>query len=103
MANCLSRHDQKVYSIFQKLCPSGHQGFLFKRFQGENEYLLGLPTMTTSSLENPITKTWKHFFIFFDCHNGFPLDLGDYKNKNGVATDLFCTGVIGHPGQMFLN
>ena len=25
------------------------------------------------------------------------------KNKNGVATDLFCTGVIGHPGSMFLN
>ena len=37
------------------------------------------------------------------CHNGFPLDLGDHKNKNGVATDLFCTGVIGHPIGMFLN
>ena len=24
-------------------------------------------------------------------------DLEDHKNKNGVATDLFCTGVIGHP------
>ena len=22
---------------------------------------------------------------------------------NGVATDLFCTGVIGHPGHVFLN
>ena len=22
---------------------------------------------------------------------------------NGVATDLFCTGVIGHPGYNFLN
>ena len=22
---------------------------------------------------------------------------------NGVATDLFCTGVIGHSGHMFLN
>ena len=30
-------------------------------------------------------------------------DLDDHKNKNGVATDLFCTGVIGHPGHMFLN
>ena len=31
-------------------------------------------------------------------------DLEDYqKLKNGVATDLFCTGVIGHPGHMFLN
>ena len=30
-------------------------------------------------------------------------DLDDHKHKNGVATDLFCTGVIGHPGSMFLN
>ena len=30
-------------------------------------------------------------------------DLDDHKNKNGVATDLFCTGVIGHPIGMFLN
>ena len=30
-------------------------------------------------------------------------DLDDHKNKNGVATDLFCTGEIGHPGHMFLN
>ena len=22
---------------------------------------------------------------------------------NGVATDLFCKGVIGHPGHVFLN
>ena len=27
----------------------------------------------------------------------------DYQKSNGVATDLFCTGVIGHPGHMFLN
>ena len=25
------------------------------------------------------------------------------KHKNGVATNLFCTGVIGHSGHMFLN
>ena len=31
-------------------------------------------------------------------------DLGmTTKIKNGVATDLFCTGVIGHSGHMFLN
>ena len=29
-------------------------------------------------------------------------DLEDHKNKNGVTTDLFCTGVIGHPGHTFL-
>ena len=30
-------------------------------------------------------------------------DLDDPKHKNGVATDLFCTGVIGHSGYIFLN
>ena len=30
-------------------------------------------------------------------------DLDDHKHKYGVATDLFCTGVIGHPRHMFLN
>ena len=29
------------------------------------------------------------------CHNGFSLDLED-KTKHGVATNLFCLGVIGH-------
>ena len=37
------------------------------------------------------------------CHNGFSFELEDHKNKNGVAIDLFCTGVIGHPGHVFLN
>ena len=27
-------------------------------------------------------------------------DLEDHRNKNGVATDLFYTGVIGHPGHV---
>ena len=36
------------------------------------------------------------------CHNGFPPRLGR-PQKYGVAIDLFCTGVIGHPGHMFLN
>ena len=36
-------------------------------------------------------------------HNSFPLDLEDLKIKNEVATNLFCTGVIGHSGYMFLN
>ena len=39
---------------------------------------------------------------FYGCHNDFSLDLDDHKN-NGVATDLFCTGVIDHPEYMFLN
>ena len=66
MVNCLRRHDQNVYLIFfQKLCLSGHQGFLFKWFQGENECLLGLLTVTTNSFENPITKNLKTHFLFF--------------------------------------
>ena len=36
------------------------------------------------------------------CHNGFLFDLDDHKIK-WVATNLFCTGVIGHPRCMFLN
>ena len=30
-------------------------------------------------------------------------DLDDHKNKNGVATDLFCMGMIGHPEHVLLN
>ena len=30
-------------------------------------------------------------------------DLVDYQKSNGVTTDLFCMGVIGHPGYVFLN
>ena len=48
-------------------------------------------TLSTSPVESP------------SYHNGFPLDLDDHKNQNGVAADLFCTGVIGHPRHMFLN
>ena len=33
----------------------------------------------------------------------FRHDLDDHKDKNGVATDLFCTDVISHPGHVFLN
>ena len=64
MANCLSKRDQMVYSIFSKIVPLGHQGFLFKWFQGENECLLGLPTMTTNFFENPITKNLEIFFFY---------------------------------------
>ena len=36
------------------------------------------------------------------CHNGFRSTLMTTK-INGVATDLFCMGVIGHPVYIFLN
>ena len=50
-----------------------------------------------------LTPSQRLFKNYTNCHNGFPLDLNDHENKNGVATDLFCTGVIGHPGHVFLN
>ena len=37
------------------------------------------------------------------CHNGFPPRLGWSQKLNGVATDLFCIGVIGHLEYNFLN
>ena len=40
LACCLSRQDQKVYSIFQNRAPWGTT-FLFKRFHGERKCLLG--------------------------------------------------------------
>ena len=46
-------------------------------------------------------KFWRHYL--YRCDNGFSLDLDDHKNKNGVATDFFYTGVISHPEYMFLN
>ena len=49
-----------------------------------------------------IVQNYNHKFIKYYCHNGFPSQLGRLKT-NGVVTDLFCTGVIGHPGHMFLN
>ena len=34
------------------------------------------------------------------CHNDFPPRLGRPQQLNEVAIDLFCTGVIGHPGHV---
>ena len=42
-----------------------HQGLLFKWFQGENECLLGLPTMTTNSFENLFKNLETFLFIIF--------------------------------------
>ena len=38
-----------------------------------------------------------------ESHNDFSFDLDDYKHKNGVVIDFFCTDMIGHPRSMFLN
>ena len=48
---------------------------------------------------NSLSPQWsRQAVITVSRHN-----LVDHKHKNGVATDLFCTDVIGHPGHMFLN
>ena len=69
MANCLSRSDQKVHLIFQKLCPSGHQGLLFKWFQNEKGSVYRDEFITNSNHQffpDPKSNVWKTFsFSFF--------------------------------------
>ena len=52
-----------------------------------------------------LVNVWLPFYYFgmLPVITVFRHDLYDHKHKNGVATDLFCTGVIGHPGHVFLN
>ena len=69
MANYLSRRDQKVHLIFQKLCPSGHQGLLFKWFQNEKGVFIEmdlLPTVITNSFQIQNQTFEKHFHFFFN-------------------------------------
>ena len=63
MANYLDRRGQNIYLVFKRMCPMEHQGLLFKWFQGENECLLGLPTMTTNSFD--YYQNLETFFYFF--------------------------------------
>ena len=69
MINCLSRRDQKVHLIFQKLCLSRHQGLLFKWFQNEKEAFIEmdlLPTVITNSFQiQNQTFEKKILFSFF--------------------------------------
>ena len=48
---------------------------------------------------NSLSPQWSHQAVITVSRH----DLDDHKHKNGVATDLFCTGVIGYPRRMFLN
>ena len=54
-----------------------------------------------------MTKYWPNSLIPLRSHQVVitvsRYDLDDHTNKNGVATDIFCTGVIDHPEYMFLN
>ena len=60
-----------------------HQGLLFKWFQCENECLLGLPTMTTNSFENPIIKNLETFFFDFTIMTFIPL----FRNISKIHND----------------
>ena len=64
-----------------------HQGLLFEWFQGENECLLGLPTMTTNSFENPITKNLETFFYFFGTDFTIMTFIPLFKNINKIHND----------------
>ena len=44
---------------------------------------------------NSLIPQWSHQAVITVSRH----DLVDHKNKNGVATDLFYTGVIDHPGS----
>ena len=48
---------------------------------------------------DPLTPQWSRQAVITVSRH----DLKDHKNKNGIATDLFCTDVIGHPIGMVLN
>ena len=57
-----------------------------------------------SNVKSTFYLLYDEYIKFYGCHNGFPSRLGTTtKNKNGVAIDLFYTGVIGQPGFIFLN
>ena len=46
---------------------------------------------------NSLSLQWSRQAVITVSHH----DLVDHKNKYGVANDLFCTGVIGHPRHVF--
>ena len=58
MAIYLRKRDQKVHLIFQKLCPSGHQGLLFKWFQDENGVFIEM----NFKIQNQTFEQHFHFF-----------------------------------------
>ena len=88
MANYLNRRDQNIHLVFKRMCPIEHQDLLFKWFQGENECLLGLPTMITNSFENPITKNLETFFLSFFCTDFMIMTfIPLFRNVNKIHND----------------
>ena len=70
--------------------------FTFDRFKGYNFQL----THLESILKLWVDRFSTYIMIVITVSR---YDSEDYQKENGVATDLFCTGVIGHPGYIFLN
>ena len=62
-ANCLSRRDQKVYSVFSKSCPSGHQSF--QQIPKWKKVLVEmglLPTVITNSFRILVIQKFENIF-----------------------------------------
>ena len=65
MASCLSRHDQMVYSIFSKSCPSRYQVFSNDSKVRESVYQDGVTTNNDhQSFRNPHYSKFGNIFIF---------------------------------------
>ena len=67
MTNCLSRRDQKVHLIFQKLYPRGTKAFYSNGFKVKGSiHQDGFITNNDHQFfqKSRFSKTWKHFFIF---------------------------------------
>ena len=59
---------------FQKLCPSGHQGLLFKWFQNEKRVFIEmdlLPTIITNSFQIQNQTFEKHFHFLYWLYDHF--------------------------------
>ena len=92
MTKCLSRRDQKVHLIFQKLYPSGHQGFLFMVPKWKEVFIRmdSLLTMITNSSRVPLFKnleTFFYFFIFIFCTKAYSLFKNISKIKMTKTSD----------------
>ena len=67
MANCLSRRDQKIYSIFFRIVPLRVSDFFSNDFKvKESVYQDGLTTNNDhQSFQNPHYSKFGNIFIFF--------------------------------------
>ena len=91
MANCLSRRDQNVYSIFQNRAPRGTKGFQktpkWKKVFIKMDWLL---TMITNHFEIPVVQNLKTFSFFLhwlydhEIYSLFFFNIGKIQNDKDV-------------------